>query len=489
MAARDGSGRDRWRGGIALALLAPTAATAPLGSQARISFTGADGDETLEASSPSVAYNPVANQYLVAWSASDVGGDEIFARLVDAAGAPVGAQFRISDMGPPMAAGFDAGRPAVAYNARRNEYLVVWSGDDDAGPLVDDEFEIFAQRLSAAGAELGANDRRISEMGPNGDTAYFARGPAIAYNPTSDEFLVAWSGPDDAGALVANEREIFVQRLSASGAQVGANDRRVSDMGPDGDTGFSAQEPAVAHDSASNQYLVAWEGDDDVGPLVENEDEVFVQLLAANGTEQGANDRRISDMGPDGDTGFAAANPSLARSSASDEYLVAWEGDDITGAMASNEEEIYVQRLGATGAEVGANDQRISHMGPDGDTRFQAGFPRVAVGTRADEYLVAWDAEDDLGALVNEYEVYAQRLRLDGTEVGGDDERVSAMGVDGDGVSEGFAAAVAYGSGPNEYLIAFDGDTNIAPLVDNKFEIYVRRFGAGAPVAGAQRGL
>ena len=190
-------------GAIALALLAPTAATAPLGSQTRISFTGADGDETLEAVSPSVAYNPVANQYLVAWSASDVGGDEIFARLVDAAGAPVGAQFRISDMGPPMAAGFDAGRPAVAYNARRNEYLVVWSGDDSAGPLVDDEFEIFAQRLSAAGAELGANDRRISEMGPNGDTAYFARGPAIAYNPTSDEFLVAWSGPDNAGALVA----------------------------------------------------------------------------------------------------------------------------------------------------------------------------------------------------------------------------------------------------------------------------------------------
>ena len=105
-------------------------------------------------------------------------------------------------MGPPAAAGFGAEDPAVAYNARRNEYLVVWSGDDDTGPLVNDEFEIFAQRLTAGGDEVGANDRRISDMGPNGDTAYSAQDPAVAYNPTSDEYLVAWEGDDDAGPLV-----------------------------------------------------------------------------------------------------------------------------------------------------------------------------------------------------------------------------------------------------------------------------------------------
>ena len=72
--------------------------------------------------------------------------------------------------------------PAVAYNARRNEYLVVWSGDDDTGPLVNDEFEIFAQRLTTDGDEVGANDRRISDMGPNGGTA-FSAGPRRRLQP------------------------------------------------------------------------------------------------------------------------------------------------------------------------------------------------------------------------------------------------------------------------------------------------------------------
>ncbi len=61
---------------------------------------------------------------------------------------------------------FAALNPAVAYNAMNNEYLVVWSGDDDTAPLVDEEFEIFGQRIDAAtGAAIGTNDFRISDMG------------------------------------------------------------------------------------------------------------------------------------------------------------------------------------------------------------------------------------------------------------------------------------------------------------------------------------
>ena len=125
-------------------------------------------------------------------------------------------------------------------------------------------------------------------------------------------------------------------------------------------------------------------------------------------------------------------------------------------------------------------------MGPDGDSAFDARDPHVVVGTRANEYLVAWDAEDDAGALVNEEdEVYAQRLGPDGAEIGGDDVRVSVMGVDGDDRSDGLEPALAYGSQANEYLIAWHGDTTVAPRVNDEFEVYARRFGAGAPVAGA----
>ncbi len=52
----------------------------------------------------------------------------------------------------------------------RNRYLIVWEGDDDIAPLGDGQYEIFGQTVDAAtGAEVGANDFRLSDMGPNGD--------------------------------------------------------------------------------------------------------------------------------------------------------------------------------------------------------------------------------------------------------------------------------------------------------------------------------
>ena len=88
-------------GAVALAAGAPAGATTPLGAQARLSVTGADGDPNFDALDAAVAHNPAADQHLVVWSGSDGAGSEIFARLLDGAGTPLGAQFRISGMGPP----------------------------------------------------------------------------------------------------------------------------------------------------------------------------------------------------------------------------------------------------------------------------------------------------------------------------------------------------------------------------------------------------
>lgn len=43
---------------------------------------------------------------------------------------------------------YDAASPAVANNSADDEYFVVWRGEDNAGGLVDEEWEIFGQRLS-----------------------------------------------------------------------------------------------------------------------------------------------------------------------------------------------------------------------------------------------------------------------------------------------------------------------------------------------------
>ncbi len=261
----------------------------------RISDMGASGNTSFAAFQPSVAHNPADGEYLVVWAGDDnvgalVAGEvEIFGQRLTAAPGSFGEvgvnDFRISDMGPAGNADFGAFDPSVAHNPADDEYLVVWTGDDDTGALVEGELEIFGQRLDAAAGsfgEVGANDFRISDMGPAGNADFGAFLPAVAHDAVDGEYLVVWHGEDDTGALAVGESEIFGQRLAADGSEVGGDDVRLSDMGTlDGDPRFDAQRAAVATDGDRNRALVVWHGDDDSGVLVDGEFEVYGQLLGA----------------------------------------------------------------------------------------------------------------------------------------------------------------------------------------------------------------
>ena len=314
----------------------------------RISNMGMmDGETDFGAFDPAVAYDSTLNQYLVVWEGDDdtgmlVAGEfEIFGQLLDANGNEIGTDFRISDMGTDgNSDGFDALDPAVAYNSTFKQYLVVWQGDDDRDPLVDNEFEIFGQLLNADGSESGTDDFRISDMGTDGNSdAFDALDPAVVYNNSANEYLVVWRGDDDTAPLVEGEEEIFGQLLDADGSEIGTDDFRISDMGPDGNQLFDAFTPAVAYNNSANEYLVVWQGDD----LVAGEEEIYGQLLNADGSESGTNDFRISDMGPDGDPDFDASSPAVAYNSAANQYLVVWVGDDDRGPLVDNELEIFGQ--------------------------------------------------------------------------------------------------------------------------------------------------
>jgi len=458
----------------------------------RISFMGQD--TLYDAFRPAVAYNSTEDEYLVVWHGDDNSGQywvdgeyEIYGQRVDAAtGAEIGADFRISDVGPYGDAAYDAHNPAVAYNSTDNQYLVVWYGDDDTLFLVDGEYEIFGRRLDAEGNAVDANEFRISDMGPDGDTTYDALHPAVAYNSTNNEYLVVWYGDDNTALLVNGEYEIFGQRLDANGLAVGANDFCLSDMGPDGDTDYDALYPAVAYNSLIDEYLVVWYGDDDTGSLVDGESEIYGQRVNANGAEVYPNDFRVSDMGADGDTTCNAYDPAVAYNSTDNEYLVVWEGDDDTGALVDGESEIYGQRVNLTGTEVGTNDFRISDMGPDGDADYDAENPTAAYNSRANEYLVVWHADDDTGTLAdNEREIFGQRVNANGTEAGDNDFCISDMGPDGDTDYDAIYPAVAYNSAGGEYLVVWEGDDDTAPLVDNEREIFGQRLTATGDGTGS----
>jgi len=344
----------------------------------RISTTGPDGDADFDASNAAVAYNSVSDEYLVVWSGDNANDQEfeIHGQRIDAeTGNLVGSSsFGISDMGPDADVAFGAFRPDVAFSGSSNQYLVVWYGDDDQGTLVDDEFEIYGQLLDASGTPIGGNDFRISDMGPDGNPSFDALNPAVAYNSSKDEFLVVWHADNNGTFQIDDEFEIFGQRLKASdGSALGANDFQISNMGFSSDISFEGKDPDVTFNSTDNQYLVVWRGDDSIPPLVNDEFEIFGQRLDGTlGSSLGNNDFRISDMGPNGNTSFGASSAAVTYDPTSNEYLVVWVGDDDNAPLIDNEFEVFGQRIaGATGAEVGDNDFRISDL-----TRWQYGFCR-----------------------------------------------------------------------------------------------------------------
>jgi hypothetical protein len=211
------------------------------------------------------------------------GKREIYGQRVDAAtGTEVGTNdFRLSDMGPDGNGDYDAFTPSVAYNSTNNEYLVVWYGDDNTDNLVDDEYEIFGQRVNAStGAQIGG-DVRLSDMGPDGDGNYAAYSPEVAYNSVQNEYLVVWYGYDGGPSMLSNH-EIYGQWVNgATGTEIG-DDFRLSDMGSESVTDiYRAYTPAVAYSGAQNECLVVWRGDDNTGGLVDDEFEIFGQRRSA----------------------------------------------------------------------------------------------------------------------------------------------------------------------------------------------------------------
>jgi hypothetical protein len=381
--------------------------------------------------------------------------------------------FRISQMGTDGDGLIRALRPSVAYNASDVEYLVVWDSDD----LVQNEREIYGQRVDALSGALLGSRIQISDMGPGGNAAYQAFDPDVAYNATDSEYLVVWHGDDDA-AGTEGKFEVYGQRLvAASGAETGTNDFRISVTGTSTDVATNASCPAVAWDATNDQYLVVWDGDE-----VDDQFEIHGQLLSATGAELGSDDFRISDMGTnDADVQFGAFVPDVAYNASDDEYLVVWQGDDDSGMLVDGEFEIYGQRLTAlSGAEVGSNDFRISQMGPaDGIPDVGAASPAVAFDSTNVEYLVVWDADD---LILDEFEIYGQLLDAStGAEIGSDDFRISDMGPDGNILFMAFEPDVTYRAEGDEYLVVWEGDE-----ANGEMEIYAQCLlgGSGAEIGG-----
>lgn len=445
----------------AMALCALPALARPIAAETaiRISKTGADSDAARDTVDPYVAYNPHLSEYLVAWSADGLTNDdefEIFARRIGPSGVLLGDPIRVSTTGADGDPSRGTFSPAVAYNPVTREYLVTWRAD---GLATDEEFEIFAQRVSATGRPLGGNFR-VSTTGSDGDASRDAFPPSVTANSDNGEFLVTWS----ADPLAADEDfEIFAQRIDARGTLVGSA-VRVSFTGPEGDPARQARQAGVAYNPLSREYLITWLGD---ALAVDNENEIFAQRLSSAGVLQG-NNFRVSTTGTDGDANRDAFPPSITLNADKGEYLVIWSAD----ALAIDDDyEIFAQRIGRRGNPVGSAI-RVSFTGNEGDSARQARQANAAYNANRGEYLITWLA-DGL-AVDDENEVFAQRVSASG-KLRGKNVQVSTTGVAGDASrdADGFPPGVVYNRWTGDYFVTWTSD---ALATDDEFEVFAKRF-------------
>ena len=122
-----------------------------------------------------------AGNFLLAWQSPDLSSTGVFARVFDASGTPVTAEFRVNTTESNLQT-----EPSVAADATGN-FVVAWNGE---GP--GDTAGVFFQRYDPTGVAQGAETR------VNDTTASFQSRPDVAFDVAGD-FMVVWQGQDQDG--------------------------------------------------------------------------------------------------------------------------------------------------------------------------------------------------------------------------------------------------------------------------------------------------
>jgi len=202
---------------------------------------------------------------------------------------------------------------------------------------------------------------------------------SVATNPTTGEYLVAWTHwPHD-----GDPPDVYVRVFDAAGAPV-SQQRRIH--GPS--TWDSS--PAAAYNPVSGQYLVVWERWE--GAVPDPQNKILARPVNPDGTPGGPLRTVV--------TGDGYATPDLAVNTFSGEGVVVFLNSDHP----TSEYLVQSRRILASGKPAG----KVRTLTAIADWW---GPPRVTFNPVADEYAVAyrtsvWDGED-----TTVYAIRARRLR------------------------------------------------------------------------------
>ncbi len=360
------------------------------------SIAAASNDE----SRPAVAHNAHRDEYLVVWEAELAGGRAIFGRRLDASGLPISGAFAISD------AVTDQFHPDVSYDPIRYRYLVVWVSDY-SGDMSDTD--ILGRLVPWDGPTAGLPAFNIDIP----TTLQLA--PKVTYSRGTDEYLVVWHNEQSGSPSTVSGR---LWKADGSGAATltfavaAGADHRIN--------------PAVAWNPGTSQYLVVYEKVG-TGSAVD----VWATLLSHGGGVMGA------EIGV---AGWPGEESEVDVVSCRGGYLVAWKGVEDTGAK------VWTRLVSGSGVVGVVSNLSGSNTGQS--------LPALACNETRGEFLISWQV-----LFGNGHEgVVGGIIELDGIVR----ETFNVYGQTGGNVRDFTRPAIAKGAGESALVVWEDENADLA---------------------------
>ena len=220
----------------------------------------------------------------------DPSGEQPEKTSVEASASPLDMLSSEKQLSSPTNPEADRYQPAIAYNWKHREYLVVWHNT-----WPDGHRDIYARRVSEAGKLL---TQFAITAGPNDRFQ-----PDVVYNATDDEYLVVWMYNPSGDNQTYN---IWGRTVSWNGGVMGPEKEIISY------TNRTFWTPRAAWNSIRNEYMVVWAAYK-ISPF-EPVDVSHAILDSAGNKVYGA---IIS-------TAYQPHQPDITYNLAADEYLVVW---------------------------------------------------------------------------------------------------------------------------------------------------------------------